>query len=1311
MHHVLKKQTQGLSWLMRVSLVLLLTLLSSLFSVHGLYGPRSAEAAVAAVNNWAATAVYDGALNPSTATAFTTGAGTNRLLLVAVKYETSAVGAHTVNVTYGTKTVGKILNQVGNTQGLWIGFLKEADIAAAGSTSILSTITLASGTLTRQTIHAALYSGVNQSFPIVDAESNFSATTAATLAVPSALTEVASGYAAYFTNVNSAAAAAVTPFTGFTEQLDQFYTTYNLSIASKATAAATETVSVSWTGAVACSLAAVSLRPDTDTSITNVITTCTGCHANPPADGARSGVTGQFLGSHVMHATTYAYACTQCHYNNAVNKHSDGFKNITGTLLPGNAYTAGKKIAITNTPAFGSCTNTYCHSAGTGGTSHAGDNRAKGAAAATLTWGNTGACTSCHTGGITTGPTYATGSPKANSHAGHVVIGGYTCDYCHFATSSNGTTITSKAIHADRVYNVSANTAKTAAFTYTYAVNGGTCATTQCHGSTVPVWGVNTTNDTCTKCHGTPTAGTATPLQTAPTVPATAAHAAHMTTASTFAMTVACNECHETVATAATPGHMDGIKTIQFNGAIGKANSTIPTNTLAGCATTWCHGAGGTNILLPQNKPTARTAPTWGTTFGTTSALGDALGTASTNTGSGRCAKCHGYPPATVDHSGVALTGSKACNTCHSNLTTNGTFVSAALHVNGIVEGGGSCTGCHGTKGNRVDVTAQFTAAANSHHYQGTTAIDGKTCYACHWEANSDGSENTLYHLKGSNQVVDLVIWNATTRPTTYTANVTAITYQSGGTASSARTEFAKINNHCVGCHRTPNAAIVPFPTDPNTPVKYAWDGTSVDARYSNTGTTAWGKFTNPANVNKALTKAFSAHGNTANQRGWSSVVDTFVNGTGYNSKILCFDCHNSHGSSTAAAGVTSSYSSATGRRKGGILKDVVAGKGGYTVAYKPAAGGTTAQKNVYNPGAALCFDCHNSATASTAVGGGSTPWGYTATFGFVPPAAQGTGRGVIGYWDTPHFGDVGTNFIPTLTFAYKAGRSVNQGGHFGASAGLTTAITKRSFDPGTPTGNVIQGLCTPCHDPHGVSTAATATTAQAYSVPMLKGTWVTSPYKQDAAPSSTAIVKGSTSGSVSTGSNAGYKLDHNSMVASGTIVNGLWAWAASATTLQTTNDTQFAGLCTGCHAKAAINSSAAAAAANWKTVGRIHNSVKGWASTAGGNANNAAHAYTCSKCHSPHNARLPRLLVTNCLDVKHRGRVASGGNMSAALAGSKGSSSGLGRFPGGGGGTSGGYFFGTTGSAVTKACHDSATAGGATFTTAGELWNSKSVW
>ena len=29
-------------------------------------------------------------------------------------------------------------------------------------------------------------------------------------------------------------------------------------------------------------------------------------------------------------------------------------------------------------------------------------------------------------------------------------------------------------------------------------------------------------------------------------------------------------------------------------------------------------------------------------------------------------------------------------------------------------------------------------------------------------------------------------------------------------------------------------------------------------------------------------------------------------------------------------------------------------------------------------------------------------------------------------------------------------------------------------------------------------------------------------------------------------------------------------------------------------------------------------------------------HTFTCSKCHNPHASRLPKLMITNCLDTNH---------------------------------------------------------------------------
>jgi hypothetical protein len=326
----------------------------------------------------------------------------------------------------------------------------------------------------------------------------------------------------------------------------------------------------------------------------------------------------------------------------------------------------------------------------------------------------------------------------------------------------------------------------------------------------------------------------------------------------------------------------------------------------------------------------------------------------------------------------------------------------------------------------------------------------------------------------------------------------------------------------------------------------------------------------------------------------------------------------------------------------------------------------------------------------------------------------------IHGYNDNPYFGKTGGVFARGITFPYiGTGLPTNKGGHFGASSTMSTTPAMQ-----------IGGICTPCHDPHGVSPGILAANQQ-YAVPMLKGTYTTSPYKYDGAATHSATRGGDAQGVVTTVAGvAGYHIDQNTMQAASTgatpTSSRRWTFATSASTLQTLNDTQFAGLCMNCHSKAALNSTVAATSAtgtagSWKSMTRVHNSVKGWALTTGtgGNVGNKVHAYTCSKCHSTHNSNLPRLLVTNCLDAKHKGRVVSGGTAIGPFSGSQSSGNGIGRFPGGGGGSSanrasapGPWYFGVSGATpATQTCHDTATAGGTTFNITSQLWNTKSPW
>ncbi|MDA8240027.1 MAG: hypothetical protein M0Z67_06615 [Nitrospiraceae bacterium] len=108
---------------------------------------------------------------------------------------------------------------------------------------------------------------------------------------------------------------------------------------------------------------------------------------------------------------------------------------------------------------------------------------------------------------------------------------------------------------------------------------------------------------------------------------------------------------------------------------------------------------------------------------------------------------------------------------------------------------------------------------------------------------------------------MNLVVYGNGARPTTYELGTTAIQYAANG----SRAQISSINAHCLGCHSDKNNTTTPF-GDGKTPKQYAWDGNSVDARYSQTGTTPWGKYSSTTYPNVTpkdkRTKAYSAHGN-----------------------------------------------------------------------------------------------------------------------------------------------------------------------------------------------------------------------------------------------------------------------------------------------------------------------------------------------------------------------------------------------------------------------------------------------------------------
>jgi len=649
------------------------------------------------------------------------------------------------------------------------------------------------------------------------------------------------------------------------------------------------------------------------------------------------------------------------------------------------------------------------------------------------------------------------------------------------------------------------------------------------------------------------------------------------------------------------------------------------------------------------------------------------------------CNSCHTSSKPIPKHTAFGLP--RDCTKCHSGtvgkrMDVMGQMKSNSHHVQGVEVTNKHCYACHweSTPEGLIDLQHH-----TGYNYKNYTSV--------------------------KNDYVDLVLWAPGKRPTAFReystvagrATVTRFKAANIGTGGE-RAEVGRITNHCLACHSDQNNESMPF-GDYRTPRQYAWDYQSVGSRYAQKGIVTWSKYsTTTTNRKKKIAKAFSAHGNAVdNQGGWSSATGydgtiPVTRGAVGTKNIECFDCHNSHGSKVV--GTTTSYTTFNGTNNGGNLKETKQNIGGYSFDYKASA--NTSGINPYGAGAGQCFDCHNSAANGTATPNGKTPWGYNTTFGATAP--------VMGYKDTNRFGQgtkgstarfterdimktivgghlnasfklnstlphlakaIGSATAGTATSLTDGSKSwttdkwknlylqvtsgINNGqirkiaANSGTTVSLVDALTA-VIAPGdtyqiVPYTSQVNGLCTPCHDPHGVSRMLADN--QPYAVPLLKGSWMTSPYKEDAPPPepTTTTRRRKPYGQADPGSGNynswgdGIYYNNPPSPTQPTTNHALDRNTFGGATRINENSDQFAGLCTNCHAKDALTDGVNRnnGSEGFKAVDRIHEAVKGWGV-------NSEHSFTCSKCHQPHNSGLPRLMQTNCLDYKHRGARPAGG-------------------------------------------------------------------
>jgi len=365
-------------------------------------------------------------------------------------------------------------------------------------------------------------------------------------------------------------------------------------------------------------------------------------------------------------------------------------------------------------------------------------------------------CAGCHQ----YAPTFADGTARntpagqfPGSHQPHVQGSGIACSVCHVAPATetsadfahrNGTIQMQTSISGGS-YTKGASFAQTntpAAFT--------ACTNTSCHGTNSGTWGTNTTNNTCTKCHGTPTATVdvtnryvvAPPVNTAGTsgtltgtgqvsndakVGAHQTHIRYLNGVRTTANDTnddRCGYCHGPLPTSGNHANGSSNPNGAWSGLATHSGTMTPTYAGVTCTNTYCHNPAGTGGTLNTANAGTDSSPDW------TNAAYIADGTLKTVANCGVCHKSPWDAGFTSSFAHGAMTTATACTGCHGHEGGTG-GVAGQQHMDGIKYGGGSCNSCHG-----YEATSWATATER--------AIEGKGAHAVHIAHLATLSSTTL---------------------------------------------------------------------------------------------------------------------------------------------------------------------------------------------------------------------------------------------------------------------------------------------------------------------------------------------------------------------------------------------------------------------------------------------------------------------------------------------------------------------------------------------------------------------------------------
>ncbi len=176
MGRIIVKNIGRMGWKAKIGLIALFTLVFSLLIYQGRQQLRNADAAVT-MSAW--TTLYTGTAYPTaTSVAYTVPTGNNRLLVVAVASNRSAIGAQSATITYGGQPLILANGDMTTTtvrQHSAIYYLNESGIKAATTSNFA--LTVGTGTANGVAIYATTLTNVDQSTPIAASQIKTPSTT------------------------------------------------------------------------------------------------------------------------------------------------------------------------------------------------------------------------------------------------------------------------------------------------------------------------------------------------------------------------------------------------------------------------------------------------------------------------------------------------------------------------------------------------------------------------------------------------------------------------------------------------------------------------------------------------------------------------------------------------------------------------------------------------------------------------------------------------------------------------------------------------------------------------------------------------------------------------------------------------------------------------------------------------------------------------------------------------------------------------------------------------------------------------------